>query len=267
MENVRLISGEFSNMVLYDPVIKSVSEGGLMVMGGVAMGAGVAALTAGTRWAGTTVWAGSGLRASYSAFRASRAAFGKAAGTRFLLDISGQYGANVVLGNGFTGSFGEINFVETGMSTIGMNPYMVAIGSAGISFTGNKKYQSVFNSEKEGNSISKSKFLAQASVGLFVGHFGGKIEERLAEHQYRAWRTYALATLMNTPRWGQPAVGAGLRWGQAFGTPLFFGITEETGEGYLGDKADEWSKARDASSPPRLAHPDSPVFRDNVPKR
>ncbi len=64
-------------------------------------------------------------------------------------------------------------------------------------------------------------------MGLSIGHFGGSVEHRLAANQYRAWRTVALATLMRTPRWGQPAVGAGLRFGQAYGTPLLLGVMEE----------------------------------------
>jgi hypothetical protein len=268
-EHVRLISGEFAPLVLYDPVIKSVAEGGLMVMGGVAAGAGVVALTAGTRWAwtGASAWAGTGLRASYTAFRASPVAFGKGVFIRGALDFSGQYGANVLLGNGIIGSFGEINVVETGMAGFGVNPYLTAVGSAGVSVSGNKGFTSVFHSVESGHNIRKSKFLAQAGVGLMVGHFGGKIEERLAENQYRAWRTYSLALLMNTPRWGQPAVGAGLRWGQAYGTPLLLGVVEETGEGHFGDKADDWEKAHYPPAAPGPAHPDSPVFRDNAPKR
>jgi hypothetical protein len=238
-----------------------------MVMGGVAVGAGVAALTAGTRWATAGVWAGSGLRASYSAVKASPAAFGEAAAIRVGLDISGQYGAGLMLHKGLVGSIGEINLLETGMAGIGMNPYLTAIGSAGISVSGNKGLESIFHSLESGRNISKSKFLAQAGVGLTVGHFGGKIEERLVEQQSRAWRTYALALLMNTPRWGQPAVGAGLRWGQSYGTPLFFGLVEETGEGYFGDQADEWENAHYPPSAPAPTHPDSPVFRDNGPKR
>jgi hypothetical protein len=87
----------------------------------------------------------------------------------------------------------------------------------------------------------------------------------LTEQQRRAWRTHTLATLMHPPRWGQPAVGTSLRYGQAYGTPLFFGVTEETGEGYFGDRADEWSKAREAEAK-RSEHPNSPVFRNNPPK-
>ena len=80
---------------------------------------------------------------------------------------------------------------------------------------------------------------------------------------HRARRTLAMATLMNAPRWGQPAVGAGLRWGQSYGTPLFFGFIEESGEGYFGDQANaKWpTPATEASS-----HPDSPVFRNTQPK-
>jgi hypothetical protein len=278
VENVRLISGEFSNMVLYDPVIKSVSEGGLMVMGGVAVGAGTVALTAGTRWAGASAWAGTrwagarvltgtGLRASYTALRTAPKAFFKAAAIRASLDASGQYSAGLLLHKGFIGSFGEINILETGMAGIGMNPYLTAIGSAGVSFSFNNGHEAIYRSVESDHNISKSKFLTQAGVGLLVGHFGGKLEERLAENQYRAWRTYSLATLMNTPRWGQPAVGAGLRWGQAYGTPLLLGVVEETGEGHFGDKADDWERAHKAASSSRPAQPDSSVFRNNPPKR
>ena len=84
----------------------------------------------------------------------------------------------------------------------------------------------------------------------------------LAKQRCQTWPTYALATLMHPPRWGQPAVGAGLRWGQAYGTPLTLGVFEEINEGYFGDAADEWEKTRSA----RPAHPDSPVFLPNPPQ-
>ena len=252
VEGVELISGEFAPLVLYDPVIKSTAEGGLMAMGGVAVGA---AMPAGLRWLGTGV----------GAFRAKPWQVIGAAGMRGVLDASGQYGAGLIQGKGSWGAFNEINWVETGMSTMDFNPYFVAVASAGFSWSRKDKYQSIFESEASGHHISTAKFLTQASVGMAIGHFGGKLEHRLLEHKYRAWRAYAMATLMNTPRWGQPTVGLGLRIGQAYGTPLVLGVIEETGEGVFGDGVDNWWKNPNAR-PEAPTHPDSPVFLDNSPR-
>ena len=114
MENVNLISGEFAPLVLYDPVIQGTAQGGLMVMGGVALGAVVPAGVG-------AAYTGLGLRASYAALRTAPMAFGEAA-ARVLLDFSGQYGANLILRKGPIGSFSEINLLETGMAGLGMNP-------------------------------------------------------------------------------------------------------------------------------------------------
>jgi hypothetical protein len=266
VENVALISGEFAPLVRYDPVIRSTAEAGLLVMGGVAVGGAVAGLPSGLRWAGTGLEAGTGLRASYTALRAAPKVFAQQAGARFTLDVAGQYGANVALGKGWGGSWGEINRVETVMSTIGMRTLSVATLSAAVSYTGNSGFQSIFYAANDPRSISGAKFMAQAAVGLTVGTFGGQLEEHLAAHQFRAWRVYTLATLLRTPRWGQPALAAGLRFGQEYGTPLSVGLVEETGEGFLGDKADDWASkpapgAPAAPAPAAPTHPDSPVFK------
>jgi hypothetical protein len=263
VENVELISGEFAPLVRYDPVIRSTAEAGLLVMGGVAVGGAVAGLPSGLRWAGAGLEAGTGLRASYTALRTAPKVFAQQAGARFALDVGGQYGANVVLGKGWGDSWGEINRVETVMSTLGMRTLSVATLSAGISYTGNSGFQSIFYAANDPRSISGAKFMAQATVGLAVGTFGGRLEEHLAEHQFRAWRVYTLATLLRTPSWGQPALAAGLRFGQEYGTPLGVGLVEETGEGFFGDKADEWTSKPAppaAPTPGAPTHPSSPVF-------
>ena len=92
-------------------------------------------------------------------------------------------------------------------------------------------------------------------------------------HHYRAWRKFNVSLLRTTPLWGRAAMGADLRVGQTYGTPLTFGLIKETGEGYFGEKASQWQKAREArlkaeqeaAKAQRPPHPDSPVFRDNAP--
>lgn len=253
MEHVRLISGEYAPLVLHDPVTKSVAQAGLVVMGGVAAGA---AVPASMQWMGTGI----------TAFRTAPWQVVGGATLRGGLDAAGQYGAGLLLQKGYKGAFNKINWIESGMAAGNLNPYFVAVGSAGLSWSRKDNLQSVFYDDASVHNISNAKFFTQAAVGLSIGHFGGKLEHRLAANQYRAWRTYTLATLMNAPRWGQPSVGAGLRWGQAYGTPLLLGVVEETNEGFFGDGADEWWKDPNGRSAPVPAHPDSPVFRENLPQ-
>ena len=85
-------------------------------------------------------------------------------------------------------------------------------------------------------------------------------------HHYRAWRKLNVGLLRTTPLWGRAAMGVGLRYGQTYGTPLTFGLIEETGEGYFGEKAHKWWQNPNGRIEPEPTHPDSPVFRDTPPQ-
>ena len=250
-QNVELISGEFTPLVLYDPVIKSTAQAGLLTMGSVAVGA---ALPASMGWLNTGV----------TSFRAAPwQAVGGMLG-RGIIDAGGQYGANRFLGKGWGEAGGEINWIETGMSSLNMNSYLVAVGSSGMAVTGNGGFQTVFHSEASGHHISGAKFVSQAGVGLAASYFGGKLVSQLKESDYRAWRNFNISVLLRTPAAAEARLYQGLRWGQAFGPPLLFGAAGSTSQGVFGNEAEQWWKnPNHRPEPPAPTQPDSPVFLDH----
>lgn len=253
-EDVEMISGEFTPLVLYDPVIKTTAQAGLLTMGSVTVGA---AMPASMGWLNTSV----------TTFRAAPWQAAQAFVGRGALDGFGQYTANRLLGKGWVEAGGEVNWLETGMSGLNMNPYLIAVGSSGVAVTGNGGFQTIFHSEASGHSISGAKFITQAGVGLVVSHFGGKVASQLEENNYRAWRNFNISVLLRSPAAAEARLYQGLRWGQAFGPPLLFGTAGSTGQGYFGTEVENlWKNPGRYAEPPAPTHPDSPVFLDNPPR-
>ncbi|WP_223648598.1 hypothetical protein [Hymenobacter psoromatis] len=256
VENVELISGEFTPLTLYDPVIRSTAEAGLLTMSGVAVGGVVAGLPSGLRWAGAGLEAGTGMRASYAALRTAPKAFAWQAGTRIFVDGVGQYGANVAFGNGWGGSLGEINAIESIMVGANINPYTTTIGLSAFSFSYNHGYQSVLYADNNPRTITTAKFLAQAGTGLLLTR-GGKYLEKMTENSYLSWKLYQGAMHVGTPRVALPLLDTGVRFGQTYGIPLTNSIIGAFGFSATGMAADSLAPNQAVPMP---MHPDSPVF-------
>lgn len=259
VENVGLISGEFAPLTLYDPVIRSTAEGGLMALGGVVMGGVVAGLPSGLRWAGAGLEAGTGLRASYTALRAAPKAFAQQAAKRMVFNGVGQYGANVAFGNGWRNSMGEVNWVENFMSGLNVNPYTTAIGAAAFAISVNHGYQSVLYANNDPHTITNAKFLAQAGTGLVLAKAGLSFEAKMNETSYLSWKLYQGALRVGVPRIAFSALGTSIRFGQNYGVPLTNNLAGSLSSSAAG-------AAADALAPPKLvtpisSHPASPVFK------
>ena len=257
VQNVELISGEFAPLVLYDPVIRSTAEAGLMTMGGVALGGVVAGLPTGLRWAGAGLEAGTGVRASYMALRSAPKVFAQQAGARAVFNIVGQYGANVAFGNGWGSSFGEINWAETGMSGLNINPYTTAVVASAFGFSINHSYQSVLYADNDPHAITSAKFVAQAGASLVMAKLGGSFEKKMNENSYLSWKMYQGAMRIGVPRVAYSALGASIRFGQTYGVPLTNNLAGSLSSSAAGAAADA------VAPPPSTApvHPNSPVFK------
>ena len=183
VKNVELISGEFIPLTLYDPVIRSTAEAGLLTMSGVAGGGVAAGLPSGLRWAGAGLEAGTGMRASYAALRKAPGVFAQRTLQRMFINGVGQYGANMAFGNGWGNSVGEVNFTESFMAGANINPYTTTIRVSAFSISVNHGFQSVVYADNNPRTITTGKFLAQAGTGLLLTR-GGKYLKKMTENSY-----------------------------------------------------------------------------------